>query len=166
MRQTTENVCANSYNRAFNSNYPIGDGQSLISPTHPTVGGNQSNQLTTSADLSEIAIEDLVIQIMGTTNSRNLQISNMPMSLHIPRALWFEANRILNSVLQNDTSNNAINVLRANGTFPKGIKMNHYFSSSTAWFIRTNIPHGMQFFNREAMSFDTDNDLTCGVTIH
>ena len=37
--------------------------------------------------------------------------------------------------------------------------MNHYLSSSTAWYIRTNIPHGMQFFDREAMTFDTDNDF-------
>ena len=159
MRQTTENICSNVYNRAFNSTYTFGDGQSLISASHPTMAGNQSNLLTTAADLSEVAIEDLVIQIMGTTNSRNLQVSNMPQSLHIARANWFEANRILNSVLQNDTANNAINVLRANGTFPKGIKMNHYFASSTAWFIRTNIPHGMTYFERERMTFDTDNDF-------
>ena len=108
VRQTIENVCANVYNRAFNPAYPIGDGQSLVSATDQTLGGPQSNLLTVAADISEVAIEDMVIQIMGTTNARNLQISNMPESLHIPRALWFEANRILNSVLQNDTSNNAI----------------------------------------------------------
>lgn len=154
MRQTQENVTANVYNRAFNSSYPIADGATLISASHPTLSGNQSNLLTTAADLSEIAIEDLVIQIMGTQNARGLLISNMPLSLHIPRQLWFESNRILHSVLQNDTNNNAINVLKANGTFPKGIKMNHYFSSSTAWFIRTNIPHGMTYFNRESQSFN------------
>lgn len=177
MRQTQENVCANVYNRAFNPNYLIADGTTLCSATHPTLSGNQSNLLTTAADLSETSIEDMVIQIMGTTNARGLLISNMPMSLHIPRQQWFEANRILHSVLQNDTANNAINVLKANGTFPRGIKMNHYFSSATAWYIRTNIPHGMTYFEREKASFDTDNDFdtknaraasymrfSCGVT--
>lgn len=159
MRQTQENVCANVYNRAFNTSFTFGDGAVLCSSTHPTMSGNQSNLLTTAADLSEIAIEDLVIQIMGTLNSRGLQVSNMPQSIHIPRQLWFEANRILHSVLQNDTANNAVNVLKANGTFPKGIKMNHYLTSSTAWFIRTNIPHGMTYFSREKASFDTDNDF-------
>jgi hypothetical protein len=87
MRQTQENVCANVYNRGFNPNYLIAAGTTLFSNTHPTLSGNQSNLLTTAADLSETAIEDLVIQIMGTTNSRGLQVSNMPQSLHIPRQI-------------------------------------------------------------------------------
>lgn len=159
MRQTKENVTANVYNRAFNASYTFGDGTTLISTTHPTVNGNQSNQLTTAADLSEAAIEDMVIQIMQTQNSRGLRISNLPQSLHVPVQVWFEANRILKSVLQNDTANNAVNVLKATGTFPKGIKLNHYFSSATAWFVRTNIPNGMRYFQREAVSFDQDNDF-------
>src|SRR6185437_4188628 len=54
MRQTKENVGANVYNRAFNSTFTGGDAQPLVSTAHPTTtGGNQSNQLTTSADLSE-----------------------------------------------------------------------------------------------------------------
>lgn len=158
-RQTVENICANVYNRAFTSGFNGGDGTTLIATNHPTVAGNQSNQLTNPADISEAAIEDLCIQIMGTQNNRGLLISNLPQSLHIPRSLWFEANRILKSVLQNDTANNAINVLKASGEFPKGIKLNHYFISQTAWFVRTNIPNGMQYFEREAPSFDIDNDF-------
>ena len=159
MRQTTENVAANVYNRAFNSSYTYGDGVSLINSAHPTVSGNQSNVLTTAADISEAAIEDLVIQIMQTQNNRGLKVSNLPQSLHVPPQLWFEANRIYKSVLQNDTANNAVNVLKATNAFPKGIKVNHYFSSATAWFIRTNIPRGMTMFEREAVTFDQDNDF-------
>jgi len=159
MRQTKENVAANVYNRAFNSNFLGGDGTTLISTSHPTLSGNQSNQLTTAADISEAAIEDLVIQIMQTVNNRGLKISNLPQSLHVPPQQWFEANRILKSILQSDTANNNINVLRATNALPKGIKVNHYFSSATAWFIRTNIPRSMQFFERETISFDQDNDF-------
>lgn len=159
MRQTKENVAANVYNRAFNATYTFGDGTTLISTAHPTLAGNQSNQLTTAADLSEASIEDLVIQIMQTQNNRGLRISALPRSLHVPVQLWFEANRIYKSVLQNDTAQNAINVLRATNVFPEGIKVNHYFTSSTAWFIRTNVPNGMRYFSREAASFDQDNDF-------
>ena len=159
MRQTKENVAANVYNRAFNSNFLGGDGTTLISTTHPTLAGNQSNQLTTAADISEAAIEDLVIQIMQTVNNRGLKISNLPQSLHVPPQQWFEANRILKSILQSDTANNNVNVLRATNALPKGIKVNHYFSSATAWYVRTNIPRSMQFFERETISFDQDNDF-------
>ena len=159
MRQTKENIGANVYNRAFNSNYTYGDGVSLISNAHPTLSGNQSNLLTTAADLSEASIEDMVIQIMQTVNNRGLKISNLPQSLHVAPSYWFEANRILKSILQNDTANNAINVLKATNALPKGIKVNHYFTSNTAWFIRTNIPRSMTMFTREAISFDQDNDF-------
>ena len=159
MRQTKENVAANVYNRAFNGTYTYGDGTSLINASHPTLAGNQSNLLTTAADLSEASIEDLVIQVMQCQNNRGLRISALPRSLHVPVQSWFEANRIYKSVLQNDTAQNAINVLRATNVFPEGIKVNHYFTSATAWFIRTNVPNGMRYFNRESASFDQDNDF-------
>lgn len=159
MRQTKENILASVYNNGFSSSYAGADGVSLFSAAHPTASGNQSNLLTTAADLSELAVEDLCIQIMQTTNNRGMKISALPQSLHVPPALWFEANRIYHSVLQNDTSNNAVNVLRATGVFPKGIKVNHYFSSATAWFIRTNIPRALQYFERDKVSFDQDNDF-------
>ena len=61
--------------------------------------------------------------------------------------------------MQNDTANNAVNVLRATGVFPGGIKVNHYFTSASAWFIRTNIKRGLQHFRRDDISFDQDNDF-------
>jgi hypothetical protein len=159
MRQTQENILSAVYNQGFNSGYLGADGVSLFSTAHPTLSGNQSNLLTTAADLSETAVEDLCIQIMQMTNNRGMKISGLPQSLNIPPSLWFEANRIYHSVLQNDTANNAINVLRATGAFPKGIKVNHYFSSSTAWFVRTNIPRSLQYFDRDKITFDQDNDF-------
>jgi hypothetical protein len=158
MRQTKENVLAGIYNLAFSSSSLGADGQPMVSASHPTLSGSQSN-LGTAADISEVAIEDLVIQVMQCQNNRGMRISALPMSLHVPPQLWFEANRIYNSVLQNDTANNAINVLRAVGTFPKGIKVNHYFTSATAYFIRTNIPNGLTYFERDGISFDQDNDF-------
>lgn len=159
MRQTKENVAANVYNRAFDSNYVGGDGQELICTDHPTKSGNQSNQLTVASDISESAIEDQIIQIMGATNDRGLKISLMPQSLHVHRSDWFEANRILKSVLQNDTAINATNVLRATNAIPKGIMVNHYFSDSDAWFIRTNAPRGMIMYQRRPIEFTQDNDF-------
>jgi hypothetical protein len=160
-RQTQENIGANVYNRAFNTAYPIGDGAALISASHPTLSGaNQSNLLTTSADLSETALEDMLIQIAQTLNSRGLHISVLPKTLIIPVQLWFEANRIMKSVLQSDTANNNINVLKATNAIPGGVVQNHYLTSATAWFVRTNVPHGMMWYNREEMSFDQDNEFS------
>lgn len=161
INQTIENVAAFLYNNAFSSSYfTTGDGVALISTAHTnTTGGTYSNELSPSADLSEAALEDLIIQIMGTQTDRGLVISLMPESLHIPRQEWFNANRILKSVLQADTANNNINVLKATNAFPKGIKLNQFFTSASYWFVRTNCPNGMQMFWRDRPMFDQDNDF-------
>jgi hypothetical protein len=96
---------------------------------------------------------------MNAVNERGLKISLMPKSLHIPTALAFEATRILKSQLQNDSANNATNALRAMGMFPDGAKVNHYFTDTDAWFIRTNAPNGLKFFSRVSAEFAQDNDF-------
>ena len=159
MRQTKENVAANVYNRGFNSSYTGGDGTELLATDHSTLSGSQSNELATAADMSEASLEDLCIQIMGATNDRGLKISLMPKSLIVPRQLWFEANRILKSTLQNDTANNAVNVLKATNALPGGIKVNHYLTDADAFFIRTNAPQGMIMFDRDHIPLERENDF-------
>ena len=161
INQTVETVAAFLYNNAFSTTYfTPGDGVALGSAAHiKTTGGTYSNILSPAADLSESALEDACVQIMGYQNDRGGQINIMPQSLHISRQEWFNANRILKSVLQSDATTNNINVLKATNAFPGGIKMNHYFTNSGPWFIRTNAPKGMRFFWRERPNFAQDNDF-------
>ena len=161
INQTIENVGAFLYNNAFSTTYfTTGDGAALVSASHVNAtGGTYSNALTPAADLSEAALEDLCVQIMGTQTDRGLLINVMPKSLHIPRQEWYNANRILKSVLQSNTANNNINVLKATNAFPEGIKLNHYFTAPHAWFVRTNCPNGTQLFWRDRPQFDQDNDF-------
>ena len=158
-RQTKETVAALVYNRATTAGYTGGDGVVLLSASHPSAAGNQSNILNPAADISEVALEDLCIQIMGATDYNGLKIALMAMSLHVPRQLWFESNRILKSALQNDTANNALNVLKSTNAIPGGIKINHYFTDSDAFFIRTNCPDSMKMYQRYSYDLKQDNDF-------
>lgn len=159
-RQTKENVAANIYNRAFTAGYLGGDGVPLCSTAHPnTTGGTFANKPTVDADLSETALEDAIVALMGYQNDRGLLINVMPKSLHVARQNWFNANRILKSVYQPGTGNNDINVIAATNALPGGIKMNHYFSAPNAWFLRTNIQNGMKYYERVGIQFDQDNDF-------
>lgn len=159
MRQTKENVVANMYNRAFSSSYTGADGVALLSTAHPSIAGNWANKAATDADISEAAIEDMVVLIGQATNSRGLKISLQAKSLIIPVTLQFEAARILKSVQQNDTANNAINALRAMGAFTDGVKVNHYLTDTDAWFIRTNAPEALKLFQRTEAEFAQDGDF-------
>jgi len=157
--ETEETIHAQVLNRAFNSSYTGGDGVELIATTHPTDSGNQSNHLTVAADLSEASIEDLCIQIADAVDSRGLKFSNKPRCLIVPNNLMFEANRIVKSVLQNDTANNAVNVIKMLNIFPDGIVVWPYLTDTDAWFIKTDCMDGMTHFDRMPATFDRDNDF-------
>lgn len=159
MAQTEEIVCANVYNRAFNSAFVGGDGKEMCATDHPSMSGSQSNELAVAADLSEAALEDMLIQIAQVKNTRGLNIAVIGQKLIIPPALQFEAARILKSTLQNDTSNNAVNAIKAMGLLPKGMAVNHYLTDSDAWFVRTNAPAGLTRYNRRAVEFTNDSDF-------
>ena len=158
IRQTQENVAANILNRATTSGYTGGDGVVLASDSHPEYGGNQSN-LGTAADLSETAIEDMLIKIMKATDARGLKISLIGQKLIIPPDTAFEATRILKSMQQSGTANNDINALRAMGMLPGGAVVNHYLTDTDAWHIKTNAPEGLIAQTRRAVEFDKDNDF-------
>lgn len=158
-RQTKEIITHNVYNRAFNSSYTGGDGKTLIATDHPNVtGGTFSNQLSTNANLSEAALEQACIDIRKYLDDRGNRINLMIDSLILPVELEFEAERILKSPNRVGTTNNDVNALKSMGKFQKGIVVSPYLTSTTAWYIRTNCPEGMKFFQRRKLEFTTDND--------
>lgn len=163
MVETKNTVVANWFNRGFDTNYVVGpDGKPMFSASHPSSSGNQSNLMATPADLSEASLEDLVIQINGATDDRGNKIMLGIESLHLPRQLEFEAARILKSIQQNDTANNAINAMRAMGTFPDGFHVNNFFTDPDAFFIKTDAPQSLTLFQRRELRFAKDNDFGTG----
>jgi len=164
MVETKNTVVANWFNRGFDTNYSVGtEAKPLFSATHSSSNGSQSNLLATPADLSEASLEDLVIQANGAVDDRGNKVALRVLSLHIPRQLEFEAARILKSINQNDSANNAINAMRALGTFPEGFKVNHFFTDPDAFFIKTDISEGpLTLFQRRELAFEKDNDFGTG----
>lgn len=159
-RQTKEIVGANVYNRGYNASYTGGDGVSLMNSAHPNAaGGTWSNVLSVAANLSEAALEQACINISKYTNDAGLRIAVMPKCLIIPSELDFEATRIMKSQYRIGTPNNDISALVNQGKFPEGIKVNHYLTNPKAWFIRTNTPDGMKYFERQGDVFAEDNDF-------
>lgn len=157
MRQTKEIVAANVYNRATTAGYTGGDGVVLLSASHPNVAGGTYSNIQ-SADLSEAALEQAFIDIEGFTDDRGLTIACKPKSLIIPRQLRFEAHRILKSDGRVGTADNDPNALKDAGLFTN-IVVNHYLTDADAWFIRTDVPDGMKYFERRGDQFEMDNDF-------
>ena len=158
-RQTQEVVGTNVYNRAFNASYTGGDGVSMINSAHPNVaGGTYSNTPSVASQVSEASLEQACIDIARFNNDRGLKVKVTSRSIITAPENQFELERILKSQYRVGTANNDINALMSMGKFPEGVKINHYLTSTTAWFIRTNAPDGLKHFVRNPVKFAEDND--------
>lgn len=166
MNITKEIEGAAVYNNGFDANFLMidGDGSSLFNTAHVNgpSGGTYSNRLTTDADLSEAALEDMLIQIQTITDPRGLPAALQAVKLLVAPANSFEAQRILGSVLQNDTGNNATNAVRDMNSVRDGFMSNPFLTDVDAWFLTTDAPNGMKYFTRRAVRFGQDNAFTSG----
>jgi len=158
--QTTETLAANVFNNGFTSAIG-GDGKELLATDHPTISGNQSNELAVSADFSEASVEDLSIQIRKAKDDAGNQISLTSDLLFGTPDLIFEFERLLKSQLQTDTANNDINAVRNMTIFPKGFVTNPFLTDADAFFIRTNgsAAEGLIYQKRAPLEFSKDNDF-------
>jgi hypothetical protein len=157
MLVTKETVHANVLNRAFNASYVGGDGVSLLSASHPTANGTQSNLLT-AADMSEAAIEDAVTRITQAANSAGLPIALKPIRLIATPGDLFNATRILKSDMRVGTPNNDINAIKMLGVIPE-LVINNYLDDPDAWFIQTNAPNGLISYQRRDLDLEDDTDF-------
>ena len=163
MQHTKQVKAANIYNRAFNTSYTGGDGQTLCSTAHPLKGGGtSSNRPSTDADLSETALEDALIAIAGFVDDRSLPVALQAVSLHVPRQLKFVAERILKSTHRTETADNDVNAIYSLGMLQNGAAINHRFTDTDAWFLRTDTPDGMKHFNRVSMQTKMEGDFESG----
>ena len=161
-RLSTEYIGATPFNRAFDSTLTYGDGYQMIGAAQPTkTGPTWANCPATMTDFNELALEQACIDIAGFKDDKGNIIAVQAFSLHIPKELEFDVERTLKSVLRSDSANNDINAVKSLGKLPGGVHINHFFTDTDAWFIRTDITTdtGLRWFNRVAIEFAIDNDF-------
>ena len=154
---------ANVLNNAFAaSGYNGGDGESLCGNAHPTLNGNQTNIPTTAADLSEVSLEQALIDIASFQDERGLKVAAQGMKMIIPKELQLTAERIMKSQGRTGTADNDINAIKSMGMVPQGFVVNHYLSDIDAWFIKTDVPNGMKHFVRAPLKTAMEGDFDTG----
>lgn len=160
-KQTRETFGANVLNRAFNSSYTGADGLELCSTAHVNAagGGTYANEMSTPAQMSEAALEDMCTNIWGLLDDRGLKAALTARKLVIPQNLIWETERILTSVKRVGTANNDPNLLKDMGKIPEGWVDNPWLTSTTAFFILTDAEDGLKYFERDGVEFKADNDF-------
>jgi len=142
--------------------FKTGDGVSLINSSHTTIAGSFSNTLSTAADLNETSLEQAMIDIAAFTDERGLRIAAQARKMIIPSALQFTAERVLKSPGRVGTADNDINALKNLGMIPQGYRVNHFVTDTDAWYIITDVPNGMKYFDRAPLKTAMEGDFDTG----
>jgi hypothetical protein len=153
---------ANVLNNGFSSSYTGGDGKELFATDHSTTGGNQKNELSTSADLNETSLEQALIDIAGMKDDRGMKVALNGSKMIIPVNLQFTAERLMKSNQRVGTSDNDTNAVKSMGMVPQGYVVNNYLTDTDAWFIKTDAPNGMKHFQRAPISTKMEGDFETG----
>lgn len=157
--EAQEVVAANIFNNAFTSG-TYADGTTLMNSAHPNVsGGSWSNVLPVAADLSETALEDLLIQIDNATDDVGNRIVLRGMKVVGSPYNKFNAQRILRSLGQSGNANNDDNALKSLNELPGGYVSWRYLTAPNAWFVTTEgAADGLIYQERETLQIREDND--------
>ena len=162
MNSTKEVKAANIFNNATSASYTGGDSVALLSTSHPTRAGNQSNTLSTAADLSETSLESMLIDISNMKDDRGLRIAAIGTRLIIPSAYVFVATRLLESQGRVGTADNDINAIRSGGYIPDGYHVMRRITDTDRWFIKTDVPDGLKMFQRTPLKKGMEGDFETG----
>ena len=152
------------YNNSFTGGvYAGGDGVSLINSSHPLQDGSTaSNTPAVQAELSETSLESALIDIAGLTDDKSIPIAAQARTLHIPRQLVFVAERLMASPYRVGTADNDVNAIVSKGMVPGGYHVNHRFTNSKYWWLRTDVPNGMKHFTRTPIETKMEGDFETG----
>jgi len=162
MATTKQVKAANVLNNGFDSSFKGGDGKELFATDHPTLNGTVKNELSTAADLNETSLEQSLIDIAAMTDERGLKIAAKGVKMIIPSALQFTAERLMKSSQRVGTADNDINAVKSMGMIPQGYVVNNYLTDTDAFFIKTDVPNGMKYFERAALKTAMEGDFDTG----
>ena len=142
--------------------FTSGDGSALFATSHPTVSGTVSNTLATAADLNETSLEQSLIDINAMTDERGLKIAARGIKMVIPSELQFTAERLMKSQNRVGTADNDINAIASMGMVPQGYRVNNFLTDPDAFYIITDVPNGMKYFNRAPIKTAMEGDFDTG----
>lgn len=169
-QQTKEIYGANVLNTATTYNSSVGgDGKALVASDHPIDGGTVANTPTTQVELNEASLLNGMIAVRSNFKDQaGLKVFARARKLICPTALEPVAIRLTKTELRPGTADNDVNaIMMTSGGLPEGYMVSDFLTSSSAWFLLTNID-GLSYMERVKFESDmqvdfvTDNLLVKG----
>lgn len=150
----------NVFNGAFSSSLtPAFDGVALISASHPSLVGNQSNTLAAQSDLSDTSLKEAERVFRKVQDERGKRLNIMPQCLLVAPDNMHTARELTLSPFLPGTANNNINSI---GKYQ--VIDSPYLTDTDAWFLlAAPRDHGLRVITRQELETDSDMDKKAGV---
>lgn len=144
--QTWEILHANDLNTATTYNASIGgDGQPLLSTSHPIDTGVYANRPSPDLDLNESSLEYAFQQIRSFPDQAGIIKFFRGRKLVVPKQLEFVAERLTKTELRTGTSNNDVNAFMSAGALPDGYQVMDFLTNAYWWFVKTTCKGGVHY---------------------
>ena len=145
-----------------NNNFNSGDGVSLFNASHPTIAGTVANTSTVQADLNETSLEPSLTDIAAMTDERGIKNTARGVKMIVPSENQFNAERLMKSQGRTGTADNDINAIASMGMVPQGYRVNNFLTDPDAFYIITDVPNGMKYFDRAPIKTAMEGDFDTG----
>ena len=157
LRQTEETLAWNTFNNGFSSSYLGADGVALFSSSHNLVGGGTyRNQLSTTSDLTQTTIEQMMQDISDLVDDQSLKINLRPRCLVVPTQVQFRARKIIESPYVTGSNDNDKNPIPG---ILSDLIVSPWLTDNDAWFIVTDCDDGLTWYDRRAAEIIRDNEF-------
>ena len=80
----------------------------------------------------------------------------------IPSQLQFTAERLMKSAQRTGTADNDTNAIASMGMIPQGYVVNNFLTDTDAFFIITDVPNGLKYFERSPIKTSMEGDFDTG----
>lgn len=158
-RETQLVVAMNIFNNAFGSEQSW-DGVSILSASHPTEVGNQSN-LISASDLTYSSLATAEQLFRKFQDNRGKQLLLRPRILLVSENDRQNALEIVQSPYKAGTANNNVNALGADGGLT--VVSSPYLTDTNAWFLLSDpMDHGLRIIDRQPLNTKMEEDVLAG----
>lgn len=149
----------------FNSGFTVHtawDGNYIFYDTRTTLkSGDTIDNSGTAATLSETSLIAAFEYFDDLVDSAGYPIMPTPKILCVPTALRATAERLLRTPQVVGSVNNDLNMVGPSGFFGPQLFVSHYFTSTTAWFVLSDLWDGRLYW-KEKFSMDSADDFFTG----
>lgn len=159
-RQTKEIYGAAVLNNASDgTNFPGGDGVALLSTAHPIDVGVVANTPTVQAELNESSLQDAIVGARRFKDAAGLRVMITGRKIVVTPELQFTAERLFKTQDRVGSADNDVSAFRSRGDLKGGYTVNDFLTNVKSWYLLTDCPDGLKFFQRDPLEIDMYTDF-------